>query len=404
MKIKLKLSVIFLTLLLAIIPLTTITANAMTYDLHIPSYGLYCENQNTDILGKVRYVIDGNGKAVQYSEYTVNANNDLTLYVPFISKAYELPETNITVNGKAVKSEVCYGERYFHNDILRFYSCDIDENLTGTLYTLTTDNESLTVEFKTYENQNFVYLLPYNRMSQKNNGEYSYTLNNVQAEALYQIFVTNGDFEELNCNAQITKENLSVKEYIDRYFADAEYYYSEEKITPDLLYALINRAIENNVNYDFFDFFFSSFSEQRINAYKIDLQSDTESNVIAYSMPVDVQKNNGLNPAIFMIEQTATGNYNINYTIELNGELPYIIESSTNTKKQDNYIYTAQNVSSDFYFIFSSSQKPKSINGNTDNHALRIVLYVILGVAVCALPILIIIAILFYKKEKKIKN
>ena len=401
MQTKLKLSAILLTLFFALMPLTTITANAMTFDLRKPSYGLYCENQNTDIHGKVNYVIDENGKAVQYSEYTVKANDDLTLYVPFLSKAYELPEVNITVNGKTVNSEVYYGEKYSHNDNLRFYSCDIAD-FAGTLYTLTTSSESFTVDFSTLENQSFIYMFTNSFTGKRGNGNYSYTLNNASPEVPYEIFVINGDFAKFESSAEIVKETLTVNEYINRHFDDTQTYYSDfDNITPDVLYAQINRALENNYNYNYFDFFFDGYSNLCVNAYKIYLQTDAESYTITYTMPVDVQKNATFKPEIYLTEQTAIGNYTIDYTIQLNRELPFIIESNAELKKQSDYIYTAQNVSEDFYFVFSSSKQPESIYDDNTNNTLKIVLYVVSGVAICALITLGVYMILHYKKNKK---
>lgn len=103
MRYQIKFSVVCCTLLFILLTLFTgITANAQTFGMHIPSFGLYSENQNADINGKVKYVIDENGKAVQYSEYTINGTDDLTLYIPFVSNAYKLPNIDISVNQKAV--------------------------------------------------------------------------------------------------------------------------------------------------------------------------------------------------------------------------------------------------------------------------------------------------------------
>lgn len=401
MRNKLIIPSMLLILFIALTPLTAITANATTFDLRKPSYGLYCENQNTDIHGKVNYVIDENGKAVQYSEYTVKANDDLTLYVPFLSKAYELPEMIITVNGKTVNSEVYYGEKYFHNDKLCFYSCDIAD-IAGTLYTLNTSSKSFTVDFSTIENQSFIYMFTNSFTGERGNGNYSYTLNNALPEVPYEIFVINGDFAKFESSAEIVKETLTVKEYINRHFDDTQTYYSNfDNITPDVLYAQINRALENNYNYNYFDFFFDSYSNLCVNAYKINLQTDAENYTITYTMPVDVQKNTTFKPEIYLTEQTATGNYTIDYTIQLNSELPFIIESNAELKKQSDYIYTAQSVREDFYFVISSSKQPESIYGDNTNNILKIVLYVVSGVVICALITLGVYMILHYKKTKK---
>ena len=122
-------------------------------------------------------------------------------------------------------------------------------------------------------------------------------------------------------------------------------------------------------------------------------------------MPVDVQKNTSFTPAIYMTEVTATGNYSIDYTIELNSSLPFVIESSAEIKKENDYTYTAQNVNGDFYFVFSSSKKPTSIYGdNTKIEPWRIALFVIAGIAGCVLVVLVTILIIHYVKEKRIRK
>lgn len=404
MQTKLKLSAILLTLFFAIMPLTAITANAMTFDLRIPSYGLYCENQNTDIYGKVKYVIDENGKAVQYSEYTVKANTDLTLYVPFVSKAYELPEANIAVSGKTVNSEICYGEPFsVFTDKLNydFYSADLDE-MTCTIYTLTTSSESFTVEFTVLENQTYIYRLPQELRIPSYGKHFSFTAKTAKPDIPYEILIVNGDCIEFESTAEVVKETVTVKEYINRNFTEIEDYFSAVgNVTPDLLYALTNKAIKDNTNYEFFDFFLDSFTQLRLNAYKIELQANNLPYTVNYSIPVDVQKNTAFKPEIYLTEQTATGNYTVDYTIQLNSVLPFIIESNTELEKQSNYIYTVKNVSEDFYFVFSSSKQPESIYNNNGSDTLNIVLYVVLGVAICALIMLGVYMLLHYKKTKK---
>lgn len=401
MRHKIKLCAVFLNLLLIIlIPLTGVTANAETFDLHIPSFGLYCENDNAEINGKVKYVVDENGKAVQYSEYTVNGTDGLNVYIPFVSNAYSLPETEITVNGKAAAIEIYYGERYYFNNGYTFYSSGIDETMTGTLYKITAQSDSFTVNFQTLENQIFIYRFTNKGKTIFNNDGYTYIADNALSETEYEIFVVNGDFKEYtSTDAESVKETLTVKEYIDRNFtANIEYFSDYDDVAPDLLYALINNA---TVNYNYYDFFFDSFSQQRLNAYKINLQADTDTNTINYSMPVEVQKNTAYNPVIYLAEQTATGNYNLDYTIELNKDLAYIIESSANIERQDDYIYVAQNVTDDFYFVFSSSAKPVKIIVNNSNKPLNTVVFIIGGISVCVAIVLSIYAITSYKKEKK---
>lgn len=399
MQTKLKLSTIFFTVILAlIIPLSTITANATTFTKPIPAFSLYCDNPNVEISGNVKYVIDEDGQAVQHSKYQINAaSENVTLYIPFIANAFTIPQIDIDVSG-----EICYGAPYglFTDKIdYEFFSTDIGD-MAGTIYTLIPNSESFTIDFTMLANQNFIYTLTNNYTNSRSDRRHTYTINNAEPNNSYEIFIINGDCSEFISNAETTKETVTVKEYINRHLSELEEFFTPlGKVTPDFLYALTLQTLEKNINYDFIDYFLNSYTQQRLIAYKIETQP---SSIIEYSMPVDVQKNSTFIPTIFMTEITATGDYNIDYTIELNSNLPYVIESSAEIKKQADNLYTAENINSDFYFVFSSSQKPQSIyNDNNNNGTIRIVLFVILGIAICAFIVLLTLLIIHLKKHKK---
>ena len=390
---KLKITAVLSTLIFALIPLFYNTANAMTFDMSIPSFGLYCNNAAV-LQGNVKYVIDENGKAVQYSEYTVN---DGTFYIPFISSSFNIPEIDINS-----ESEICYGSpiglgnKYDYD----FYSSDLN-GMAGTIYTLNTTSESFTVNFSMLENQVCICRFTQGSRVIRDGKQFAYTVKNAQTDIPYEVFILNGDCTKFESSAEITKEAVTVKEYIDRQFNELKDYLSVGEFTPtaDMLYALANQAVATNINYDYFDFFIDSFAQMRLNAYKIEVKAPC---AVSYSMSVDVQKNSRFTPAIYKTDQTITGNYAVNYTIELNSELPYVLESSADVKKLNDYSYTANNVTDDFYFIFSSSKKPKSIYG--DNNKIepwRIALYVLLGVCVCAFIVLITIWFISFMKSKR---
>ena len=122
-------------------------------------------------------------------------------------------------------------------------------------------------------------------------------------------------------------------------------------------------------------------------------------------MPADVQKNNKFTPEIYKTDAISTGNYSIDYTVELNGVLPYVIESSAEIKKQDGYSYTADGVTDDFYFVFSSSEKPVStLTDNGKMEPWRIALLVIAGVALCVGIVTSAIMLISYIKNKRHKR
>ena len=383
-----------------------LTASAETFQAHKPSFGLYCEQNGVIESGTVEYIIDEQGNAVQNSEYRIRtASGNHELSIPLFSTSSELPHIDIWVDGKAVTGEIRYGEQVFDCENYRiepdsFYSSVLDEGLTGTLYKITAESEHFTVDFEKAENQAFLYSFSENYSVQSGGGRYFYTINNAVTESVYEIFVLNGDFAAIESTAKIEKEMLTVKDYLDSNFLENQEYYSFcGNITAEFFYALANRALKDKANCSYDDFFFKSISQQRINAYQIKIENNLPCTV-SYSMPVEVQKNNSFKPPIYMVEQTSTGSYSVEVTVTLNAELPYMLESDMELTKQSDTVFTAQNVSEDFYFIYSSAKKPKNLYGQKDNRKLIIILSVVL-VAVCISIFLILYFILSGRKKNK---
>lgn len=382
---------VMITLAFAVITLPSgIAVNASTFERSIPAYGLYCEDENAVAHGKVKYVIDEKGKAVQYSKYKINTDGELNLYIPFISSEYNIPAIDI-----AEPVELCYGKELFGETEYDFYSANID-GLTGTLYTLTAKEESFTVDFEISENSNYIYDLTRSYKLKRDNKHITYELEMAQVGAEYGIFIINGSCLKIESTAEISEQSLSVKEYIDKNFSEYKNFYSSDgEAKPDLFYALANIALANNINYGFFDFFVDSYARLRLNAYKFTVK---ESCTVTYSMPVEVQTNYNFEPAIYKSEAVLTGNYKVDYSIEVNKSFPYILECSTKLSKQADNLYTAENVNGDFYFIFSSVKNPESLYGNGGMEAWRIALLVLAGVMIC---VSVSVLIFFLIKSKR---
>ncbi len=383
-----------------------LSVSAETFQAHKPSFGLYCEQDGVIESGTVEYVIDEQGNAVQNSEYRIRAaSGNHALSIPFFSTPSELPHIKLSVDGKAVTGEIRYGEQVFDFENYRihpdgFYSSELDEGLTGTLYKITAESERFTVDFEKAENQAFLYSFSENYSVQSGGGRYSYTVNNAQTESVYEIFVLNGDFATIESTAKLKKETLSVKDYLDSNFLENQEYYSAcGNINAEFFYALANRALKDKTNCSYDDFFFKGISQQRINAYRIKIESDPAC-TISYSMSVEAQKNNSFKPPIYMVEQNSTGSYPVEVTVKLNSELPYMLESDMELTKQSDTVFTAQNVSEDFYFIYSAVKKPEYLFGTKDNRKLAIILSVVLG-AVCISVFLIAYFMLSGRKKNK---
>ena len=403
MKFLIPLTAFLIACFLSVSPLAV---SAETFQAHKPSFGLFCEQDGVIEGGTVEYIIDEQGNAVQNSEYRIRAaSGSHELLIPFFSAASELPQIDISVNEKTVAKKVRYGEQVYNYENYRiepdsFYSSEFDEELTGTLYKITSASEHFTVNFEKAENQAFLYSFNENYSVQSGGGRYSYTVNNSKTENVYEIFVLNGDFAAMDSTAKLTKETLTVKDYLDRNFhANQEYYSLFGNVSAEFFYALANRIWKDKTSCSYSEFFYKSISQQRINAYQIRVESGL-SCTVSYSMPVEVQKNSSFNPPIYMVEQTSAGNYPVEVTVRLNAELPYLPESDMELTKQDDLVFIAQNVNEDFYFVFGSAKKPENPYRQEDNRKLVITLSVVLS-AVCISIFLIVYFILSRRKKNK---
>lgn len=117
-------------------------------------------------------------------------------------------------------------------------------------------------------------------------------------------------------------------------------------------------------------------------------------------MPVGIQINYGYKPYVYYVEQQPVGGYPVSYNINLREDIPYIIESNIKTEKSG--VTFKAETEKDLGFYFSASGKPQSIYGDNNKIEMwRIVLYILLGVAVCAFFVSTTILILSYVRNKK---
>lgn len=152
------------------------------------------------------------------------------------------------------------------------------------------------------------------------------------------------------------------------------------------------------MSYD--NLFLNSADSMRLNAYRFSIPIETDS-VIKYELPVSVQRNYTFKPVIYLAEQKQVGNYATSYTIELSRDNPYIIESSIKTESKG-LSFTAETVE-DFYFVFSSSEKPTNTvtnNKNDKDNTGFIVGIVVSGVVLIGEVVVVILYILFYHRKR----
>ena len=399
--------------LLAILFSTAITASAQasSFEEKIPTYGLYCEDSELIKSGAVKFDLTdtellSKGKGVKQSSYQVSAaNREVEFAIPFISPTTNVPEISVSVNGQAVEGSVWFGDGVFwardEFDIEKTYSPVLDESIMGTLYTVSPDSDTITVSLKLNERRGFIYETSNSgSSSQTVDGINIWTINNALSKPSYSYFVfgdSAGCTFESSCEYQM--KQLTCKEYIDsQYEYYKEYYEYHGGVPVELLYSIVNRVLQENTSINYDELFSHSFNTYRLNAYKFKVSLETDS-VVSYTMPISVQKNLVYEPTIYLVEQKRTGNCNTKYSIELSNEIPYIIESSTGTKR-NGLSYTTE-TAEDFYFVFSSSEKPiNTAAGNIDSGTNRTVVIVcsVVG-SVVLVGIVAFIGITLYRRR-----
>jgi len=397
MRFLIKILILFLLFSVCFMDIAGNSVSAQVFDIITPSFSLYCEDNQVVKSGKIKYSFDQNGKAEQLSDYYLSGTNDkVDLYIPFISSILNFSEIDIKINEKAVTGDVCYGKKFFINNEYKlnadcFYSSEIDVNFKGTLYTFTSDSKNFTIKLRKSKNQCFIYKLTNNLKTQTDGKNYIYEIYNALPNEKYEIFVVNGDFSEFESTATTVKEALAVKTFLDRNIElNHEIYYDCGGVAPEFFYSLANYLIENNFNYEYYNFFFYSLSEHRLNAYKI--KAINLPCNINYTMSVYGKATKGLYNKTYEIEQLLLDDCNIEIKIELNNYLPYIIDSNINFIKQEDNRYKAFNVEKDYYFKFSSS----TVKDNYVNSNIKIFLPDFF-VLIC---IIVIAVLLFYTSRK----
>lgn len=425
-KIQKPLSVFAIGLLLFISVLATCTpflkiqtAQAQTFEQRIPSFGLYCEDKAVIQSGAVKYNLSDaeaikQGKATIQSSYQIEAvNRTVEFAIPFISSAEKAPLFSITANEQKINTSIWYGNTFFSCDddtdfeslIADTYSTDIDETVTGTLYTITPDNETISIElsFAEGKHNSFIYDTS-NQITAANSadGTNTWTLKNAQIKQEYKFFIV-GEITDhsFSCSSTYTTETITCKEFIDRQYEYLKELYDEYGIAVDFLYSIFNRVLQNSLSAKYDTLFFDAINIQRLNVYKFSLQLNAAT-LINYELPVDIQRNYAFTPTIYLLEQKSLGNYPIRYVAELNEEIPYIIEASAKYNK-DGLTYTTE-TADDYYFVFSSSEKPQSIYDEPYKMEWwRIALFVIAGVAGCVLIVCVTYLIVSAVRNKKHK-
>ena len=406
----------FSALLLLVFALVTCafsseSAQAQAVDIAIPTFGLYCGDLQAVKSGTVKFdLTDENlllqGLGVKRSDYLVSSKRRVEFAVPFICSACGLPPLTVTVDGREVAGSVWYGEDFaFLNDdfdVEKTYAPVLDESLTGTLYTVIPDSDTLTVSLTFYEKSFFVYETSNNLTSSNTaDGRYSWTFKNALSKPCYRFFVT-GDTSgyTFGSGGAYAEEVMPLKEFIDaQYKENAEFYEDCGGVSEEFFYAMANKSMQNGsfVKYD--DLFFDSVNVKRFNVFKFGADINDES-LISFQTVIDVCRNDALSPCVYSVEHRVFDSGLITYEVELNGKTPYMLSSSASAVKND-AVYTASTADG-FSFTFSSSAKPG--NASKTYADIRTVGWIICGVLGAFVLISSALLIYYGVRERKRKR
>lgn len=405
------LSILVLSLMSSfILPNSAKQVNAATYNEKFPTYSMFTKES---IIEKevVSYNIAtfDNYKIKESLTYTLftEPNSTHEFYIPFSSHVYEVPNIEVKINDNIVNTELLYGDSYhlYRSDksiekaINKSYKPKIDENLSGTLYTITASSNELTITYKKNVGQAFIYDCGNNYSSTQNDGCITYSTNATQGQE-YRVFVVGGDLELFETENTYTTTTITCKQYVDDYYLAWEEFYNECNVDKGYLYSEISRVISNNATIRS-DELFTNFNKYRMNFFKFTVEFSQAVNTITYSQNVRVQCNTIYEPDVYMFEREKTANYLSEYNIKMTENFPYIVESNIQLNK-DGDTYKASSQTDSFYCVYSTGKNPKNEFDNVPKNGNNLWLIVIISCSVLLTGLLsyTIITIVRERKNK----
>ena len=391
----------------------SMSAQAQTFEQRIPNYGLYCKDADIIKSGTVKFDMTDSevleqGAGKQKSEYCIaETNHEVEFTIPFISSARNVPTISVAVNGRTIEGSIWYGEGVFGTDnsfdIEAVYSPIMDVSITGTLYTVIPDNDTITISLSFNDRKSYIYETS-NHLSSSHSadGSHTWTLQNALSQPSYSFFIVGAETgHTFTSSCEYQTKTLTCKEFIDRQYEKFKEYYDDcGGVSIEFFYSIANKALINNTSIRYDELFFNSIDSYRLNAFNFKIAFDNDS-VISYEIPVKVQRNYSYSPPIYFVEHKQAENFSTTYIVELNNDSPYIIES--NIESQRNGLTYTATTADDFYFVFSSSEKPvNTVEAENDNEIKKIILIVCI-VAGCFVIIASVVAvgIMVYQRSRR---
>lgn len=352
-------------------------AEAQTSEQRIPTFGLYCEDQEVIKSGAVKFDLTDSElfskqRAIKDSEYRVSGNKTVTFEIPFFSSYIDIPQFNVTVDGQAVEGEVWYGDnevRYggsnsyldatstdnkiIEQKLKRTYSPILDDTVIGTLYTIIPDSNDITISLKLDKSCRYVYDGTNLRTeSYRADGTQAWIYDNALSQSSYQyFFIGENAVIDFSTTCEYQTEAITFKDFIDGNYNANKDFYEKTSAQKECIYANANRLLQNEGGMKYSELFYDSLSRLGLNTYKFNVSLNGEA-TIKYSSEAAIQVNDRYDPPVYIIGQKQLNNYATNYFISLNSNVPYIVQSSIKTKKSGG-TFTAS-ATENFYFMCRS--------------------------------------------------
>lgn len=403
MRIKIFSALFVLLLLFTCNFTTTIAVQAQTLSVTIPSFGLYSD-EGTIQSGSVTYDLTGGdlfkqGKAMSENEYVISGSGKAEFYIPFIASAVDLPNISVTADNVPIEYEILYGEPYNNQsfDKSKLYSTQIAESEVGTLYTVYSAADSLTVSIQRDDSQIVLYEPTNSTSLYYSANEISITLNNAKDENF--TFFVSGECEEdsFSSTCEYEKENITCQNFIDRFYEEYKVLYEQENILP-FLYARMNRLLSNHISCTLTDLFINSITKQQINAFCFTL-SLADKTIIGYNLPTSINADGSFYPTIYAFKHNSTA-YPVTYTVKPNEGIPYLIDSLCEMQEQGEIFISTESTTNGAYFIFCSVTNPTQ-NSNSDNRLDIVgIVLIVLIILLCATLVVLIIFIVQYIRKR----
>lgn len=404
---------IFLFLCVSFISIPTMTAHAGALEPIISEYGLYSKS---DVItkGSVQYDFTNDEQFFErvveiQSQYMVSASaQEVEFIIPFISAANNVPKFDVKVGGQAVEGSIYYGaptNGYFGLDdnITEFidntYSSVLDENVTGTLYTIAPTTDELNVTITIPDNSCLIYQTSNHYSSTTKKGEISFTMKNALSRTEYCYYIIGESKGQFTSENGYKEETISCKGFVDKYYKQAQEYLEYSKLPIEFLYAQMNSLINSTLRYDFDTLFFNSITDYRLNTFRFNVQLEEET-VITYASQGKIRLNSYYKPYKYEIEHTRTGSYPIDYKVNLNEATPYMLESKGMEQGSTENLYCAFSSSKEPINIIEQQQKEYE-DTEKRNKIIVTVCGIVGGIAFIVLVISIIQLILTKKRAPK---